>query len=115
MVGLLLAAMNSSNKKTSRRFIAAARCPKCGKQDTLYFVGEIGGDFTCVECLFESASPVAPSDGEAGIVTSAAGKDIKNKRGNKNVTNKALNDALIEEEAGQTQPLKIIDNTSDKN
>ena len=102
--------MNSSNKKTSRRFIAAARCPKCGKQDTLYFVGEIGGDFACVECLFESASPVASSDGEAGIVVSAAGKDIKNK----SVTNKGLNDALIEEEAGQTQPLKIIDNTSDK-
>ena len=102
--------MNSSNKKTSRRFIAAARCPKCGKQDTLYFVGEIGGDFACVECLFESASPVASSDGEAGIVTSAAGKDIKNK----SVTNKGLNDAVIEERAGQTQPLKIIDNTSDK-
>ncbi len=103
--------MNSSNKKTSRRFIAAARCPKCGKQDTLYFVGEIGGDFACVECLFESANPVASSDGEAGIVASAAGKDSK---GNKSVTNKGLNDAVIEETAGQTQPLKIIDNTSDK-
>ncbi len=104
--------MNSSNKKTSRRFIAAARCPKCGKQDTLYFVGEIGGDFACVECLFESASPVASNDGEAGIVASAEANDNK---GNKSLTNKGLNDAVIEEAAGQTQPLKIIDNTSDKN
>ena len=101
--------MNSSNKKTSRRFIAAARCPKCGEQDTLYFVGGIGGDFACVECLFESASPVASNDGEAGIVASTAGK------GNKSVTNRGLNDAVIEEETGQAQPLKIIDNTSDKN
>ena len=104
--------MNSSNKKTSRRFIAAARCPKCGEQDTLYFVGGIGGDFACVECLFESASPVASSEGEAGIVASAAGNDNKE---NKSVTNRELNDAVIEEETGHTQPLKIIDNTSDKN
>ncbi len=38
----------------SRRFIAAARCPSCQREDTLYFIEEIGGDFACIECGYTS-------------------------------------------------------------
>lgn len=40
--------------KASRRFIAAATCPQCGKQDTLYFINEVGEDFACIECGYDS-------------------------------------------------------------
>ncbi len=45
---------NPQPASPSRRFIAAARCPSCQREDTLYFVEEIGGDFACIECGYTS-------------------------------------------------------------
>lgn len=86
-------------KPVSRRFIAAACCPCCSKQDVLYFVAETGGDFACVECGYESASNNQSEN--IGIAHNSLTRD--------NVTNSSYKTMAQEIKA---RPLKIIDSQS---
>lgn len=70
------------NGEPSRRFISAARCPSCHREDTLYFVGEIGGDHACIECGYDSSRPAA-THAEAVKIMDAPSKSSKSSKSSK--------------------------------
>lgn len=66
-------------KKTQKRFIAGAVCPKCALMDTLTMYQEGDNEFReCVECGFKDKLVFKPQVGELTTRVNKTEEDIKN-------------------------------------